>query len=143
MTQPIEFTDSSGRFHLPFLFAGQAQKEFFVNEAHALTDILLHTAVLGEQLEPPSGSVDGDVWLVADSAIGEWAGHDGELAGMQGGVWKFVPPADGMRVFDSSAMQFIVYSNGWTRPTTPTDPPRVVEADIIDDPPPPPLGTTQ
>lgn len=122
MTQPIEFTDSSGRFRLPFLFAGQSQKEFFVNEAHALADILLHTAILGEQAAPPTESVDGDNWLVADSAAGDWAGHDGALAGMQAGVWKFVTPKDGMRLFDNSTGQFITYSNGWIRPTTPTVP---------------------
>ncbi len=122
MAQPIEFTDSSGRFLLPFLFAGQTQKEFFVNEAHALTDILLHTATQGERAAPPTESLDGDIWLVADGATGEWVGHEGELAGLQAGVWRFVEPKDGMRIFDNSSGQFSVYSNGWIRPTTPTAP---------------------
>ncbi|MDN3647075.1 DUF2793 domain-containing protein [Pontixanthobacter aestiaquae] len=122
MAQPIAFTDTSGRFQLPFLFAGQAQKEFFVNEAHALTDMLLHTTILGELAGPPSESVDGDIWLVASGAIGEWACHDGDLAGRQAGLWKFITPRDGMRIFDSSIGQFALHSGGWVRAAPPTIP---------------------
>lgn len=122
MTQPISFTDSSPRFSLPFLFAGQAQKEFFVNEAHALTDILLHTAVNGEAASPPTESVDGDIWIVAESATGSWAGHDGQLAGLQAGIWKFAVPTDGMRIFDKATGQFALHLGEWTRVTAPTVP---------------------
>lgn len=122
MTDPIAFTDSSARFKLPFLFAGQAQKEFFVNEAHALTDMLLHTAVIGERASPPSESADGDIWIVANGADGQWAGYDNYLAGQQGGVWKFIPPVVGMRVFDQSSGQFTVYSDSWIRPNAPVTP---------------------
>lgn len=122
MTQPIEFTDSSARFNLPFLFAGQAQKEFFVNEAHALADMLLHTAVNGEIADPPSDSSDGDIWIVATNATGIWSGREGQLAGLQAGVWKFVVPNDGMRIFDQTTGQFVVHSGGWIRSVPPTAP---------------------
>lgn len=38
MTEPVVFTSASPRFAIPLLFAGQAQKEVFVNEAHLRTE---------------------------------------------------------------------------------------------------------
>ena len=85
MTDPISFTPATPRFALPLLFAGQSQKEFYVNEAHALTDALLHAACEGETADPPPAPIEGEAWLVASGAAGEWAGQDGKLASRQSG----------------------------------------------------------
>ena len=67
MSDPITFASASPRLGLPLLFAGQSQKEFFVNEAHALVDALLHAAVEGEADAPPSAAEEGECWLVGDA----------------------------------------------------------------------------
>ena len=113
MTDPIVFTSASPRFGLPLLFAGQAQKEFFVNEAHARADMLLHPAVLGEANTPPAAPVEGDCWLVGPAATGAWTGHNGELACLQGGNWLFAAPRNGMTVHDEAAGQTRRYADGW------------------------------
>jgi hypothetical protein len=41
MSDPLTFENSSPRFGLPFLYVGQAQKEFYVNEALARHSIAL------------------------------------------------------------------------------------------------------
>ncbi|MXO91232.1 DUF2793 domain-containing protein [Pontixanthobacter aquaemixtae] len=122
MVDPIEFTETTPRFKLPFLFTGQSQKEFYVNEAHAIADLLIHTAVVEELTSPPASPADGGIWLVGPGASGEWESHDGCLAGRQAGTWKFVTPVEGMRVFDESAGQTIIYKSGWIRPTAPDSP---------------------
>lgn len=124
MTQPITFTSTTGRFALPFLFAGQAQKEFFVNEALARVDTLLHPVVAGETDTPPQNPADGDLWLVAAGAQGDWTGHDGDMASYQAGEWTFIVPREGIWLFLASERRFVSYAGGWQRaesPTTPTD----------------------
>jgi hypothetical protein len=122
MTDPIGFTSLTPRYALPLLFSGQAQKEFYVNEAHALTDALLHAACEGEAADPPSTPSEGEAWLVAAGAAGEWAGQDGKLASRQSGNWLFVTPADGMRLFDKSSAQMLLFLGAWKRPAAPVEP---------------------
>jgi hypothetical protein len=122
MSDPIVFTSASPRFGLPLLFAGQAQKEVFVNEAHALADALLHPAIEGEADAPPATPAAGECWLIGAAPTGAWAGHGGELASYQAGGWIFASPRDGMRLLDRSTGQDIRYRNGWQRPATPVTP---------------------
>ena len=122
MSDPIVFTSASPRFGLPLLFAGQAQKEVFVNEAHALTDALLHAAIEAEADAPPASPAAGECWLVGDTPTGAWADHAGELASYQPGGWIFAAPRDGLRVLDRSSGQDIRYRGGWQRPATPAAP---------------------
>jgi len=122
MSDPIVFTSASPRFGLPLLFAGQAQKEVFVNEAHALTDALLHPAIEGEADAPPAAPADGESWLVGETPTGAWADHAGALASYQPGGWIFTAPRDGLRVLDRSTGQDIRYRGGWHRPATPAEP---------------------
>ena len=113
MSDPISFTSASARFALPFLFAGQAQKEVFVNEANARADMLLHPAILGTANAPPATPQDGDCWLIGTVPTGEWTGHAEQLAGRQAGNWLFAQPRNGMTVLDLSAGKIRRYANGW------------------------------
>ena len=72
MSDLLNFAATSARHGLPLIFPGQVQKEFFVNEAHALMDALLHPVVLGTASSPPADAADGDCWIVGVEAHGEW-----------------------------------------------------------------------
>lgn len=122
MSDPV-FDSRTARFDLPLLFAGQAQKESFVNEVAARLDALLYCAIEGEQAIPPTTPVDGKAWLVASSASGDWTGQAGKIAARQAGNWLYAAPRDGMKLLNRVTGQEIRYSTGWkaaTRPTAPT-----------------------
>lgn len=115
MSDLLSFAATSARHRLPLIFPGQAQKEFFVNEAHALMDALLHPVVLGSASSVPADVADGDCWIVGPESAGEWAGRTGMLACRQAGAWLFAAPGDGMRVFDRASGADLRYMDGiWT-----------------------------
>lgn len=93
--------------------AAQSQKEFYVNEAHAILDCLLHAAIEGEADAPPVTPRDGETWLIGDTPTGDWAGHAGELACYAVGAWLFVTPRNGVRVLDLNTGQSRLYHDGW------------------------------
>jgi hypothetical protein len=112
MPDPL-YDSRTARFDFPLLFAGQAQKEGFVNETTARLDALLHGAIEGEQAAPPSAPADGQVWLVASGASGDWLDQAGKIAARQAGNWLFASPRDGMKLLNRDTGQEIRYSGGW------------------------------
>lgn len=119
MTEPLVYPDATPRLGLPFLFAGQAQKELFVNEALSRLDLLVQASVVAEAAQPPADPQPGQCWLVAQGALGAWSGADGRLAGWIGGTWQFSGPVPGMAVWDSSTGQRLVFTGAWQRPSAP------------------------
>ena len=105
------------------MFAGQAQKEGYVNETSARIDALLHGAIEGEMAIPPATPIDGLCWLVGISPTGEWAGQSGKIAARQAGNWLFFTARDGMKLLNRATGQEIRYQSGWqvaARPIAPT-----------------------
>lgn len=88
----------SPRLALPFLQPGQAQKEVTHNEALQAVDMLVQpvaeTAGTGT---PPGAPAEGRCWIVAEPAVGAWAGRAGQIAQWTPGGWRFAVPAAGWR----------------------------------------------
>lgn len=88
---------ATARFALPLLHPGQAQKEFFHNEALVLADALIQPCVEAIGLNvPPTAPAAGQCWIVGESPVAEWAGAARALALWTAGGWRFIPPREGM-----------------------------------------------
>lgn len=116
MTNPITFESTTPRFGLPLLFTAQVQKEFYVNEAHAITDMLLHATVEGIAEVVPTAN-EGQCWIVGATAGEAFSGQADCLACYQNGQWIFAKPQPGMKVFDRSVSQYRFYNTGWSTAT--------------------------
>lgn len=92
--------ESSGRFTLPYLQPGQAQKEFFHNEALTTIDALLHPVAqtIGDDIPPATPGI-GQCWIIGASPTGAWSGQPHEIALWSEGGWRFIAPAPGMMVW--------------------------------------------
>ncbi|HEX4847498.1 MAG TPA: DUF2793 domain-containing protein, partial [Novosphingobium sp.] len=121
MPDPL-FDSRTVRLELPLLFAGQSQKENYVNEIAARIDALLHGAIEAEANSPPTSPADGACWLVGSSPTGDWTGKAGKIAARQAGNWLFFTPRDGMVLLNRSTGQQVRFVAGWQAPARPTAP---------------------
>jgi hypothetical protein len=122
MSDPL-FQDRTPRLALPLLFAGQSQRESFVNEALARLDALVHCAIEAQLSAPPAAPEDGKCWLVGPNASGAWTGQDGTIACLQQGQWLFQQPGDGLRLLNKATGQHLHHLGTWraaARPVLPT-----------------------
>ena len=88
----------------------QAQKEVTVNQALTRIDALLNTSALSKSLSaPPVSPAAGNVYIVAASPTGDWAGQVGKIA-YYDQVWRFITPQEGMCLWVASEDTFYVYN---------------------------------
>jgi len=96
-------SETTPRFALPLLQAGQAQKEIDHNEALVLIDGGLHPLVQTAGDDTPPGSPSpGAAWIVGPAPTGGWSGAAHALALWTGGGWRFLPPTLGMTVWNAA-----------------------------------------
>ena len=88
------------RLAAPYIVQSQSQKEVTHNEALNVLDGLVQPVAEDRDLTAPPGSpTEGQVWIVAAGASGDWAGEDDALAQFIGGAWAFHAPQEGWSVW--------------------------------------------
>lgn len=103
----------TARYNMPFLSAGQAQKEITVNEALQSLDLIVSAAVEQDALsDPPASPTVGTCYLVGASPSGDWAGKPQTVAGYTSGGWRFIEPVEGLSVYVKSSGQVATYRSG-------------------------------
>ena len=122
MSDPITFPSLTPAIGLPLLIAGQAQKEFFVNQALCSLDALSMRAVKASRPAPPSTAVEGDCFRVTSPAALAWVGREDHIAVLIAGAWHFIGARKGMQVFDQTAGHTLVFGTRWERASAPSLP---------------------
>ena len=122
MSDPATFPSATPRHQLPYLFAGQAQREFFVNESLARIDMLLHPAVAGIRNDPPDHPQEGESWLIGITPAGAWADRANGIACWQGGQWTIAAPTSGMTLRNQESGALWRFDDSWLTIIAPMPP---------------------
>lgn len=90
--------------------ASQNQKEVTINDGSYLIDALASGRVLDKDLTtPPVSPTNGDTYIVAATATGDWVGKENQIAYYSNG-WKFIPPIQGWTAFVVDEFQNYFYT---------------------------------
>lgn len=85
---------------LPEWEQNQSQPHVTVNTALRVLDCLCQLRVLDRDLTaPPGAPADGDCYIPAAPATGDWAGHVNEVAMYIGTAWMYRIPLEGWRAW--------------------------------------------
>jgi hypothetical protein len=93
-------SQATPRHSLPYIFAGQAQKELTHNEALILLDTLAGASAVSAGLNvPPPSPTPGQCWILGSAPVAEWTGQEHALACWTESGWRFLSSRTGMRVW--------------------------------------------
>lgn len=94
--------ETTVRLGLPFLAAGQAQKELSHNEALTLLDMTVQPVVVAVGANaPPATPVAGQCWIVGAAPTAAWTGRANAIAGWTAGGWRFLEARAGMAAWST------------------------------------------
>ncbi len=101
---------TSPNLKLPYIAPAQAQKHVTVNEALRKLDAVVQLSVLDKDLAtPPPSPAQGDRYIIAANATGDWLGADLTIAAYQDGAWAHITPQTGWAAYvqdESTNYQF-------------------------------------
>lgn len=108
--------DQTPVLQLPYILPSQAQKHVTHNEAIRLLDVIVQLSVTARNLGvPPASPVQGDRYIVAAGASGDWAGREGQIALFENTAWQFFAPKAGWTAWVTGEQVLAVFSGAvWT-----------------------------
>lgn len=105
-------TDRTTKLQLPYILPSQAQKHVTHNEALQRLDAVVQLVIADVPATPPSSPEEGDCFLIAENATGDWSGNAGKLAFRQDGAWLIMQPKPGWTAWFAEAGRYRVLQDG-------------------------------
>jgi len=108
----VDFTPN---LQMPLLRESQANAEVTHNEALNILDAMVQTRVKDKDLTAPPGSpAEGDRYIVASVASGDWTGQEDNIAFFFGNTWNFITPLQGWRAFvEDESVEYNFNGTAW------------------------------
>lgn len=78
----------------------QAEPHVIVNTAMRVIECLAQLVIKDRDLyAPPGSNTEGDCYIPADPATGDWEGHENDVAMFINGAWVFRTPKHGWEAY--------------------------------------------
>jgi len=102
---------------LKLMPTGTTKNEAIFNEDLILFEALLYRGVVSQAETDPSSlsPTDGQAWLVptgSPNVLGDWIGHDSEVAVYYGSAWRFIPAGEGLTLWIVDEAKSVQYRSG-------------------------------
>ena len=102
---------------LKLMPTGTTKNEAIFNEDLILFEALLYRGVVSQAETDPSSlsPTDGQAWLVptgSPNVLGDWIGHDSEVAVYYGSGWRFIPAGEGLTLWIVDEAKSVQYRSG-------------------------------
>lgn len=99
------------RLLLPVMSASTSQKHVTFNEAmYRLESIGQSSVINSTTTAPPVTPAEGDMYIIAATATGDWTGREGQIAGYFAGQWYYSVPGDGWITYDQTLTTHLKYN---------------------------------
>lgn len=107
-------------FVIPEIQPNQAQKHVTANEAFSVIDYAMDRTVIdATSTAPPGSPSEGDKYIVAATATGDWAGEEGKIACRSDATWIFFTPKEGWEFYDLDTSLLLRYDGSDWQQATP------------------------
>ena len=105
-------------FSIPEIQANQAQKHVTANESFTVIDAAMDRTVISSAIATPPGSpTEGDKYIVAATATGDWLAKENQIACFIDATWIFFTPKEGWEFFDLNTSAMVRFNGTtWTLP---------------------------
>ncbi|MBE8191001.1 MAG: DUF2793 domain-containing protein [Alphaproteobacteria bacterium] len=104
-------TDQTPNLALDYLMPDQAQKHITINDSLRRLDALVHLSVVNRSTtNPPTAPANGVRYLVPQTAQGEWATHENQIAFYEDTGWQYLVPRIGWRLWDEAENIYLIYN---------------------------------
>lgn len=107
---------NTSNMNLPLIAADQSQKHVTHNEALKIIDAFTHLSAINRtSTSPPGSPTEGDQYIIAAPATGDWAGRETQVVVYVDGVWVYIAPRDGWIIYDEATEVHLKFNGGsWT-----------------------------
>lgn len=96
------------------IIQNEANTHLTYSEFVTLMDIILANVINITTTAPPGSPTEGDAYIIAATATGDWTGKENQIAIWHNLAWRYIVPAVGLSIWDTTTkLKYTWYDSAW------------------------------